>query len=569
MAVVRNLLVRAGADFSGLYKEMKTANNRMSSFGKNFKSAIKGGIIAGAASVAGAYMKSAIQQASDLSESVSAVGQVFGDSYGEIERYAKTSATSLGQTRQQVYDAAKTFGIFGNAAGLSSKENAKFSTSLVGLATDMASFNNTSVSEAIDAISSGLRGENEPLRRYGVLLDDATMRQAALKMGIINTTSQALTPQQKILAANALIWQQTATQQGDFARTSSGLANQQRILSAQFAEIKVTLGEAFLPIVTTVMPILTKFAEGLRKVANVTKEFFQGLMGTDKQKKTKSQTKQVTAQANAYTGLSNSIKSAGKAAGNSLATFDKINVFNKNGSGAIDLSIVPNVKLDETNVLTDSNKKVTELVKKIEKQTPAQKLGAWIRAAFTYSTDEKREVENKTKALKQFQKDFDARMPKTPMNMSIDTSIKLQSSKTAFAKKVEELAGKISNWFKETWTKFWSGKGLETTLSVTSGYDWINGNKTQNTNYPANVTVPKMATGGIVNGATLAMIGEAGKEAVVPLENNTEWIDKLAAKIGGTSNPIQIIFGSKTIANITQSELNRQNRMAGRTVITI
>lgn len=49
--------------------------------------------------------------------------------------------------------------------------------------------------------------------------------------------------------------------------------------------------------------------------------------------------------------------------------------------------------------------------------------------------------------------------------------------------------------------------------------------------------IPKLAKGGIVDEATLAMIGEAGKEVVMPLENNTGWIDKLADKISTkTSN---------------------------------
>lgn len=43
--------------------------------------------------------------------------------------------------------------------------------------------------------------------------------------------------------------------------------------------------------------------------------------------------------------------------------------------------------------------------------------------------------------------------------------------------------------------------------------------------------IPKLAKGGIVDKATLAMIGEAGKEVVMPLENNTAWIDKLADKL--------------------------------------
>lgn len=47
-----------------------------------------------------------------------------------------------------------------------------------------------------------------------------------------------------------------------------------------------------------------------------------------------------------------------------------------------------------------------------------------------------------------------------------------------------------------------------------------------------NISIPRLAKGGVVDQATLAMIGEAGQEAVVPLENNTGWIDKIAAKIG-------------------------------------
>jgi hypothetical protein len=50
------------------------------------------------------------------------------------------------------------------------------------------------------------------------------------------------------------------------------------------------------------------------------------------------------------------------------------------------------------------------------------------------------------------------------------------------------------------------------------------------------VSVPKLATGGIVTGATTALIGEAGREAVLPLDNNTQWMDKLAAKINNNGN---------------------------------
>lgn len=66
--------------------------------------------------------------------------------------------------------------------------------------------------------------------------------------------------------------------------------------------------------------------------------------------------------------------------------------------------------------------------------------------------------------------------------------------------------------------------------------DWVPGigGKTFGLNISTigNISIPRLAKGGVIDRATVAMIGEAGKEAVVPLENNTGWIDKLAARIG-------------------------------------
>lgn len=199
----------------------------------------------------GEFLKGAIQQASDLNEQGAAVGQVFGKGAGAIEKFAAGAAASLGQSNVQVLEASKQFGIYGKAAGLGGDANAEFSKGMVQLATDLASFNNTSVDDAILALGSGLRGEAEPLRRFGVLLDDATLRAQAMQMGLIKTTKEALTPQQKVLAAHQVILAQTSTQQGDFARTSEGLANQQRILTAEWSNAQAILGSALMPMFTS------------------------------------------------------------------------------------------------------------------------------------------------------------------------------------------------------------------------------------------------------------------------------------------------------------------------------
>jgi hypothetical protein len=182
----------------------------------------------------------AVNAASDLSESMSKVGVIFGEGADEVTRFADTAADKLGQSKQAVLDAAGTFGTFGKAAGLSGEELAGFSNDFTTLATDLASFNNTTPEEAVNAIGAALRGEAEPMRRFGVLLNDATLKAEAMTLGIYDG-SGALTDQQKILAAQSAIFKQTGDAQGDFARTSDGLANQTRRLQAQFADVQAEL----------------------------------------------------------------------------------------------------------------------------------------------------------------------------------------------------------------------------------------------------------------------------------------------------------------------------------------
>jgi hypothetical protein len=281
---------------NGLGNQVGAAGARAgTSFGGAFKSkfgSIARGIAAPLAVAFGAqavttYFAQAVQGASNLAEQGAAVSQVFGSGAGAIDKFASGAATRLGQTKTQVLEASKSFGIFGKSAGLTEKGNADFSTSLVTLATDLASFNNTSVDEALNALSSGLRGEAEPLRRYGVLLNEAALKDEALRLGLITTTKQALTPQQKILAANSAIFKQTEIQQGDFARTSDGLANQQRILTASFDDAQATLGTSLLPAMTTIvgyintsiMPAVQAFFTAFKEGKTPLNDAINGLKG--------------------------------------------------------------------------------------------------------------------------------------------------------------------------------------------------------------------------------------------------------------------------------------------------
>jgi hypothetical protein len=225
---------------------------------------------AAATAMALKFTKDAIGAASDMEETVAKIGVIFGESAKEIDKFAATAATNLGQSKQQALDAAANFAIFGKAAGLSGKALVDFSVGLVALASDLASFNNTTPEDAINAIGAALRGEAEPLRRYGVLLNDATLKVAALELGIYSGVG-ALTAQQKVLAAQKVILEQTNIAQGDFARTSDGLANSQRQIAASVADAQAQLGEALLPVMlqlatfteNVLVPALSSFIDGL------------------------------------------------------------------------------------------------------------------------------------------------------------------------------------------------------------------------------------------------------------------------------------------------------------------
>ena len=179
-----------------------------------------------------ALTKPMVDSASDIGESLSKNEVLFGRSADKVASWSESTSRSFGISRREALESVGQFGALTHAMGMTGEEGSEMSVRMVELAADMASFNNASPAETLIAIQAGLRGEQEPLRRFGVLLDQATLKQRALSEGIITTTKGALTPQQKALAAYSEILAQTEVQQGDFERTSDGLANKQRILSA-------------------------------------------------------------------------------------------------------------------------------------------------------------------------------------------------------------------------------------------------------------------------------------------------------------------------------------------------
>ena len=256
--LARTLTVNLVGRDDSLQKTYKRVNKGSALMSDNLRKAARvGGIgltaLGGAAIGAAAMLKPMLNMAASVEESLDKNNIVFGESSALVEKFAETSLKSFGVTRNAALEATGVIGTLGTAMGISEEESASMATTLVGLAGDMASFGDVSVEETLLALQSGLRGEAEPLRRFGVLLDAATLKAKALEEGIISNTKSALTPQQKALAAYKVILEQTAIQAGNWEQTIDSATNQQKLLKGTFVELSTSIGKTLLPAFTAIV----------------------------------------------------------------------------------------------------------------------------------------------------------------------------------------------------------------------------------------------------------------------------------------------------------------------------
>jgi hypothetical protein len=273
-------LAQAEQAIKGVDDQVKVAGAGMNKFSGQMKSmAATIGVAFGAAQIV-SFGKDAVMASSNMAESLSKVQVVFGEGAAEVQAFGKAAAENLGISNQAALEAVGTYGNLFQAFGLGQGESQKMSTSLVQLASDMASFNNTSVDDAILALRSGLSGETEPLKKFGVALSEVRLKTEAMSLGLIKSTSEALTPAAKAQASYSLILKDTKLAQGDYARTADGTANTMKTLQAKFEDAKVAVGDALMPafkgllgILKVLIPVLTAIGDFFKNNQDEVKAF--------------------------------------------------------------------------------------------------------------------------------------------------------------------------------------------------------------------------------------------------------------------------------------------------------
>lgn len=208
--------------------------------------------------VAGA--QASIQHAMDAQELNSAFAVTFGKNAAAMNEWAESTGDSMGRSTQEMQRFANQFGLLFKQAA--PEKAADMSKNFAVLAQDIASFNNVSNETAMQSLMSGLSGEAEPMRKFGVFLNEGAVKAKALALGL-GAVGRELTDEEKIQARYALILEKTKDAQGDVVRTSDSATNKLKAMKGQFEEQAVAIGTKLLPIIPpladAVMTVLTAF----------------------------------------------------------------------------------------------------------------------------------------------------------------------------------------------------------------------------------------------------------------------------------------------------------------------
>lgn len=197
-----------------------------------------------------------VKFASDYNESLNKVQVAFGDSAGEVESFAKTTLDAFGIAEGSALDMAALFGDMATSMGLTQGEASSMSTSLVGLAGDLASFKNIGLDEAMTALNGIFTGETESLKQIGVVMTQTNLDAYALANGFGKTTSE-MTQAEQVQLRYQYVLNATKNAQGDFANTADGTANSMRTAKESLKELASTFGQQLLPIITPIIQKIT------------------------------------------------------------------------------------------------------------------------------------------------------------------------------------------------------------------------------------------------------------------------------------------------------------------------
>ena len=248
----------------GLEGDLKSIGSRLTSIGSDLTLKVTAPL-----ALAGVGM---VKLASDAEETQAKFEQVFGDMTDDMSAWVDEYGTSIGRARTDLQEMTATMMSIVKAMKFSGEEGMELSKTITQLSVDMGAFHNVADVEAFNALRSAITGEYEPMKRFGVVINEAKVEQELLNMGIEGGT-EAATDAEKAQARLNLVMQATTDVQGAAAREADGLANQTKALTADLKELGEGFGQILMPMARDLISVvrdgigwISGFDEGTKKV---------------------------------------------------------------------------------------------------------------------------------------------------------------------------------------------------------------------------------------------------------------------------------------------------------------
>jgi hypothetical protein len=321
---LRNLLVRVGADLSGLQKGMKQAQSQM----KGFAGKINGIL---AAIGTGLTLKGGIQDAMKFEALMGTLSTSLGDSMKDFVKWQNTVGASLGFSKVQSAELANTLSLNFKQIATSQKDLLDKTTKMMETAAVISSKRGMAMTEVSDRIRSAMNQEADGADELGVNVRVTAMQQsnAYKQMADGRPWAELSTNMQKAILYHHIL-ESVSTNLGDTLQNNTQM--KMSAFTASLADVRMALGSAFLPILNVVLPVLTAFMRKIEVAFQYVAAFTRALFGGGSAlKQQKAQTAATNAQSAAVGGLGNAIKKTGKEAAKAakashgVAGFDEIN----------------------------------------------------------------------------------------------------------------------------------------------------------------------------------------------------------------------------------------------------
>lgn len=219
-----------------------------------------------------------VELGSDLAEVQNVVDVTFPRMSKQVDDFAKNAITSFGLSETMAKKFTGTFGAMAKAFGFGEQAAYEMSTTLTGLAGDVASFYNISQDEAYTKLKSVFTGETETLKDLGIVMTQSALDSYALANGFGKTTAK-MSEMEKVALRYKFVQDQLTLASGDFIRTGDGWANQVRVLKLQFDSLKATIGQGLINVLTPVIQVINRIISKLMSLANAFKAFTEMVTG--------------------------------------------------------------------------------------------------------------------------------------------------------------------------------------------------------------------------------------------------------------------------------------------------